>query len=841
MVHTKPEGHEPDGQPLQAIKYPCPVCKGQKFKSEQGFSDHLRWVHKIFSCPKCDAIYASADDLARHKTEARHRAEYNNKRKPRHRPFNQRDKVRPASRIASSPAITNSSSAQVPVRLRPPPARPRRSTAQARQPATETRKLPAQIRQSPKQVRQSTMQGHQPAEQFRQQRGHVFQPRAQAFQPGNQVYQPPVGLPQGPTEAYQAPTQGFQVPAQAFQPPAQGFQTPIQGFLPPVEVPQFPMGFHQAPTQAFEPPSRLVKLPVDVCEAAVRQAAYQSYQRPTPVYQTPQIHNAPPWGYQNQVDVYQGASPVRQTPPPVYQIPAQIYQIPARRNKNQVQAYQPPVQVSQFPEYSQSPKYGSQSLQQGYQSPVQRSQHAKKPFQQPEQVFQPPVQGSQSLKHSHPLQISKQVEDVSQSLENPQFSEQDSQHAEQASQYLSHGSKSPEQGSRSLEHSRFTSQGSQNAEKVTQSPAQHCQQVEDVSQSRLLISEQTEQASQSSMHLSAQDGTAAEANDSDGATPDTPETNTTTPSLFNPPTTINPTFSLVYKQVKHRWTDLEPLEQTLILRYLLGRCHSQPRLHCQGYNAPKTIDTTACLRRGEPHKAHDFNRCSTRRKAIVIDCEMIETTVCTSELAYITAIDFLSGEVLINSYVAPTAPVTNWLTPVSGMTPEGMDAAITEGKAFQSNSDARRALRKFLDHDTVLIGHALHHDLRTLSLIHGRIVDTSLLTAEAAFPNLASRTTFPRVWGLKALAKEMLGIEIQASRSGHNSLEDALATREILIWCLRGPECLKAWAEKARSSYEHMRQQRGVQMKAARNAGKKAGVTVAAPSGKVQGKKRGTN
>ncbi|QQK48257.1 RNA exonuclease, putative [Penicillium digitatum] len=373
------------------------------------------------------------------------------------------------------------------------------------------------------------------------------------------------------------------------------------------------------------------------------------------------------------------------------------------------------------------------------------------------------------------------------------------------------------QGSRQVEGSQSL-QLSQSGVKDLHSPAQD-------TPSPVQISEEMDRISQSSMQLSAPGGT----------TSSTPATNTTTPSLFIPPTTSIPTFSLVYHNTKHRWADLEPLEQTLILKYLLGRCHTQQRLHCQGYNTPKTIDTTPCLKRGEPHQAHTCTRSPTHRKAIVMGCKIIETTLCTSELAFITAIDFLTGEVLINSYVAPTAPVTNWLTPVSGITPEKMDAAVTNGKAFRSNVDARHALQTFLNCDTVLIGHALHHDLRTLDLIHGRIVDTSVVTAEAVFSNFAAKTVLPRVWELKALAQELIGIEIQTSAEGHHSLEDVLATREILIWCLRGPGCLKAWAEKSRSSYEILKQQRGEQKKNVRKKGKKAGRH---SSGRGNGKKK---
>lgn len=137
-----------------------------------------------------------------------------------------------------------------------------------------------------------------------------------------------------------------------------------------------------------------------------------------------------------------------------------------------------------------------------------------------------------------------------------------------------------------------------------------------------------------------------------------------------------------------------------------------------------------------------------------------------------------------------------------------MDTAIAEGNVFVSNADARGALRKFLNRDTVLIGHALQHDLRTLSLIHGRIVDTAIVTSEAVFPSVSAKTTLPRVWGLDTLAEELIGIKTQGGEEGHNSLEDALASREILIWCLRRPQCLKAWAEKTRESLAQMRNRR---------------------------------
>ncbi|OQE24150.1 hypothetical protein PENFLA_c010G04417 [Penicillium flavigenum] len=723
-----------DVQALQHVEYPCPVCKDRRYKTEQGFTDHLRNDHDIFSCSQCEKIFAAADDLLRHKVEAGHTGPPKIKRKVKSKPGKSNDKVRSMFRAASSPAMADELSTEVPERHHPPPRRPRRSTAHARQPSTETRKPHAQTRQSTRQVPGSPMQAPQSPIQVRPARGHFFepQPRAQDLQrqnkpsrPQGQVCQPqdqvsqPYDVDSQPRlEALQAPIGVHPAASRVYHAPPQTFHPQAPVFAPCNAVSQQPMRFPQIPRVSYQPPP-------------------QVFQQHTPIVQVP--------GNTYQAGVYPGDTRSDSS------ITCSGVQQPAA-------GLSTPAGVSPFP--------------------LQSSPQAQK-------VFQPRLQGSR------PLGPSGSPRRDSQQAAVPQ---------------------SPKQGFQSLEKSQRVEDP--RSLKKFRSPVKSCQQAK--------------QLPQSPMHLSAQETTTAEESDTDRRaqeTPATPSTVGTTSSHFIPPTTANPTFSLVYGGMKNRWTDLGPEEQTLILRYLLGRCHPPARLHCQGYKTPKTIGTAACTKRGEPHQAHTFTGGSAHRKAIVHQRPGLHN-----------GHRFLTGEVLINSYVAPTAPVTDWLTPVSGITPEAMDAAITDGKAFLSNDAARRALDKFLDKDTVVIGHALQHDLRALNLLHGRIVDTSVVTAEAVFSNFSSKTTLPRIWGLKTLAKELLGIDIQPELA-HNSLEDALATREVLIWCLRGPGCLKAWAEKARGSYEPVRLQRGENKKGTKNVGKKAGGETV-PSAKAQGKKR---
>ncbi|KAJ5218373.1 Exonuclease RNase T/DNA polymerase III [Penicillium cinerascens] len=167
-------------------------------------------------------------------------------------------------------------------------------------------------------------------------------------------------------------------------------------------------------------------------------------------------------------------------------------------------------------------------------------------------------------------------------------------------------------------------------------------------------------------------------------------------------------------------------------------------------------------------------------------------------LAFISAIDFLTGEVLISRYVNPVEDVVDWRTKFSGMTQVIMAGAIASGAAFESWREARDKLCEFIDDSTVLVGHSLNYDLEVLGICHAKVVDSAILTAETVFPSIESTKPLTRMWGLKALAKDLLSLDIQTSDCGHSALEDAYAARDVVIWCIRNPEELKVWAENAR-------------------------------------------
>ena len=246
------------------------------------------------------------------------------------------------------------------------------------------------------------------------------------------------------------------------------------------------------------------------------------------------------------------------------------------------------------------------------------------------------------------------------------------------------------------------------------------------------------------------------------------------------------------------------LIRNIIFEDLRARCHPSARLEKEGYFQGVASMTKSQKKSKISIKENDFlkspklNLTTTKRLAIVIDCEMVEIAGGQQTLAFLCAIDFFTGEILINDLVKPTEKVHNWRSKISGVSAASMDHACAKGEALLGWRAARQRLWGFIDEGTVLIGHSLHHDLKVLGLIHTNIVDSAILTSEAVFPHIDRTQRLKRIWGLKILAKELLGRNIQGETSGHSALEDTYATRDIVFWCMCNTHLFQAWAEKTR-------------------------------------------
>ncbi|KAK4102473.1 hypothetical protein N658DRAFT_469021 [Parathielavia hyrcaniae] len=205
----------------------------------------------------------------------------------------------------------------------------------------------------------------------------------------------------------------------------------------------------------------------------------------------------------------------------------------------------------------------------------------------------------------------------------------------------------------------------------------------------------------------------------------------------------------------------------------------------------------------------------THRAAVAIDCEMGTALDGDSELIRLTVIDYLSGETLIDSLVYPDIAMKHFNTRWSGVSRGDMDRSLRRGCCIMGRDAARRAVFAHVGPSTVVVGHGAQNDLAALRWIHHRVVDSHILesaarkeaevlkaekeraegktevgdqgkagqggTEPAGAKDRKPRTKHhPDGMSLKALAMKHLGRAIQVGNWGHDSLEDALAARDLV-------------------------------------------------------------
>ncbi|CRG86376.1 hypothetical protein PISL3812_03382 [Talaromyces islandicus] len=262
---------------------------------------------------------------------------------------------------------------------------------------------------------------------------------------------------------------------------------------------------------------------------------------------------------------------------------------------------------------------------------------------------------------------------------------------------------------------------------------------------------------------------------------------------------------------------LSESEQERTYSALSHACHGHQLLESQGYILPGSIradmkEITSLLYvdfRGTPHPSSRLTKTS-KRKAVSLHCERVLVLENRPTVALISAVDTLTGDVLLNAYVNPTKKVFDWRTDITGINSSKMRRTVKDKQALNGWQDARDRLFSHIDSNTILVGHELQNSLGVLGIFHPRVVDTAIATAQAAFGENALQ--FPTMWGLEYISRTLLHQEMGAVDGYRNSLERARVSREIAL-CIRSEGLLKSWGTQVRIEYHHEQQIKAEEIK----------------------------
>lgn len=154
-------------------------------------------------------------------------------------------------------------------------------------------------------------------------------------------------------------------------------------------------------------------------------------------------------------------------------------------------------------------------------------------------------------------------------------------------------------------------------------------------------------------------------------------------------------------------------------------------------------------------------------KALGMDCEMVGVGP-TGEDSIVARVSIVNqfGKCVYDKYVKPTQQVTDYRTAVSGIRPEN----LKQGEQFEV---VQKEVAEMLK-GRILVGHALHNDLKVLFLDHPKkkIRDTQ------KYKPFKGQVKSGRP-SLKLLAERILGIRLQQAE--HCSIQDAQAAMRLYV------------------------------------------------------------
>ena len=222
----------------------------------------------------------------------------------------------------------------------------------------------------------------------------------------------------------------------------------------------------------------------------------------------------------------------------------------------------------------------------------------------------------------------------------------------------------------------------------------------------------------------------------------------------------------------------------------MKKCHEHSRFQTD-FNFDKCIEADAPIGGKTAWiKAKPFGEwCKDNPQTVAIDCEMCETEDPVSKrrnasaLCRVSIVDAATDEVLLNTLVKPEWPVVDYRTFINGISESDLanvQFTVRHCQAF---------MMALCSEETVIMGHAVHHDLKSMRMEHCCVADSSYLFRAADNENA---TVSLKDLSLGVLHKEMPKI--------HDSVNDARAALRCLEHYLEKDGNVKPIARKPKES-----------------------------------------
>jgi hypothetical protein len=173
------------------------------------------------------------------------------------------------------------------------------------------------------------------------------------------------------------------------------------------------------------------------------------------------------------------------------------------------------------------------------------------------------------------------------------------------------------------------------------------------------------------------------------------------------------------------------------------------------------------------------------RAAVAVDCEMGTAESGDTELIRVTLIDYFTGEILVNNIVEPDVPLRHLNTKYSGVTWGHMREAQRKRTSLKATPGARNAIWRYVGAQTIVVGHGVSNDLRSMKWIHEHVVDSRNARRRKRKKQKTKQLRRPRLMELTwSLSKKRLcpaKVRMSRQRRQRRGREETCRSRPWLI------------------------------------------------------------